>query len=209
VPSTRREMRGSCDRRPRSPIAGKRRGPGIGSFEHEFVAIFSAIKVFTWTGTLYRGAISFRTPLLYVLVFIFFFVFGGMAGVALATVVLDAHWHDGYFVVAHFHFIMVGGTITGYLAALHSSFPKMFGPMYPERLGLLSAALVFWGSSSPSSRSSSSGMPAFPGATRATRRSSRRSTSSRPCCGLSKRPVEKLKYPRPPARRYRDGEVMT
>ncbi len=110
-----------------------------------FVAIFSAIKVFTWTGTLYRGSISLKTPLLYVFAFLFLFVFGGMTGVAVATTSLDLHWQDTYFVVAHFHFIMVGGTITAYLAAIHYWFPKVTGRMYPERLGLLSALVVFFG----------------------------------------------------------------
>jgi cytochrome c oxidase subunit 1 len=109
------------------------------------VAIFSAIKVFTWTWTLKRGAVSLKTPLLYVFAFLFLFVFGGMTGVAVATTSLDVHWHDTYFVVAHFHFIMVGGTLTAFLAALHYWFPKMTGRMYPERLGALSAALVFAG----------------------------------------------------------------
>lgn len=109
------------------------------------VAIFSAIKVFTWTGTLYKGSISLKTPLIYVLSFFFLFVFGGMTGVAVATISLDLHWHDTYFVVAHFHFIMVGGTLTGFLAAIHYWFPKVTGRMYPERLGLLSSVLVFFG----------------------------------------------------------------
>src|SRR5262249_28340067 len=110
-----------------------------------FVAIFSAIKVYTWTGTLYRGHIVLRTPLLYFFAFLFLFVFGGMTGVAVATSSLDVHWHDTYFVVAHFHFIMVGGTLTAYLAALHYWFPKMFGRMYSERVGLFAASGVFIG----------------------------------------------------------------
>ncbi|MCA9599520.1 MAG: cbb3-type cytochrome c oxidase subunit I [Myxococcales bacterium] len=109
------------------------------------VAIFSAIKVFTWTGTLYKGAISLKTPLLYVLAFLFLFVFGGMTGVAVATMSLDVHWQDTYFVVAHFHFIMVGGTITAFLAAIHYWFPKVTGKMYPERWGATTAVLVFVG----------------------------------------------------------------
>ncbi len=109
------------------------------------VAVFSAIKVFNWTWTLKRGAIRMRTPLLYVFAFLFLFVFGGMTGVAVATTSLDVHWHDTYFVVAHFHFIMVGGTLTAFLAAIHLWFPKVTGKLYSERLGMLSAALVFAG----------------------------------------------------------------
>ncbi|MDB4935544.1 MAG: Cytochrome c oxidase polypeptide [Labilithrix sp.] len=109
------------------------------------VAIFSAIKVFNWTWTLKGGAVALKTPLLYVFAFLFLFVFGGMTGVAVAAMSLDVHWHDTYFVVAHFHFIMVGGTLTAFLAAIHYWFPKITGRMYSERLGLLSAALVFAG----------------------------------------------------------------
>jgi cytochrome c oxidase subunit 1 len=110
-----------------------------------FVAIFSAIKVFTWTATLYGGKISVTAPMLYFFGFSFLFVFGGMSGVAVATSSLDVHWHDTYFVVAHFHFIMVGGTLTAYLAALHYWFPKITGRRYSERWGLVSAMLVVFG----------------------------------------------------------------
>jgi cytochrome c oxidase subunit 1 len=110
-----------------------------------FVAIFSAIKVFTWVGTLYRGSIALKTPLLYVFAFIYLFAFGGMTGIAVATTSLDVHWHDTYFVIAHFHFIMIGGTLTAFLGAVHYWFPKMFGRMYPEKLGVVSAILVFGG----------------------------------------------------------------
>jgi cytochrome c oxidase subunit 1 len=109
------------------------------------VAIFSAIKVFTWTLTMKKGSIRLKTPLLYFFAFLFVFVFGGMTGVAVATESLDVHWHDTYFVVAHFHFIMVGGSMAAWLAALHYWFPKMTGRMNSERWGLLSAALIFAG----------------------------------------------------------------
>jgi cytochrome c oxidase subunit 1 len=110
-----------------------------------FVAIFSAIKVFTWTMTLRGGSIRLATPLLYFFGFMFLFVFGGMTGVAVASESLDVHWHDTYFVVAHFHFIMVGGSLTGFLAALHYWFPKITGRSYSERWGLLCSALVISG----------------------------------------------------------------
>jgi cytochrome c oxidase subunit I len=118
---------------------------GIFGILSMFVAIFSAIKVFTWTTTLKHGRIRFTTPMLYFFGFMFLFVFGGMTGVAVATSSLDVHWTDTYFVVAHFHFIMVGGTLTMYLAAIHYWFPKMFGRMYPERWGLIGAAGVILG----------------------------------------------------------------
>lgn len=118
---------------------------GIFGILSMLVAIFSAIKVFTWVGTLYRGSIAMMTPLAYILVFLFLFVFGGMTGVAVATSSLDIHWHDTYFVVAHFHFIMVGGTLTAFLAALHYWFPKITGRLYPDGWGIAAAVLVFLG----------------------------------------------------------------
>ena len=121
------------------------------------VAIFTAIKVFTWVLTMTRGSIVIKTPLLYFFAFLFLFVFGGMTGVAVATTSLDVHWHDTYFVVAHFHFIMVGGTLTAFLAALHYWFPKMIGRMYSERCGpRCSASSCSRASSSRSSPSSCS-----------------------------------------------------
>lgn len=109
------------------------------------VAVFSAIKVFTWVGTLRGGSIRLATPLIYVLCFFFLFIFGGMTGVAVATTSLDVHWHDTYFVVAHFHFIMVGGTLTGFLAAVHYWFPKFFGRLVPERTSRPVAIIVLVG----------------------------------------------------------------
>jgi cytochrome c oxidase subunit I len=109
------------------------------------VGVFTAIKVFNWVGTLYKGAIAFNAPFAYICGFLFFLVFGGMTGVALATVSLDIHWQDTYFVVAHFHFIMVGAVIMGFLAGLHYWFPKMFGRTYHEGWALVSSALIVLG----------------------------------------------------------------
>ena len=118
---------------------------GIFGILSMFVGIFTAIKVFNCTATLYKGAVQFTTWFAYFCGFLFFLVFGGMTGIALATVSLDVHWQDTYFVVAHFHFIMVGGVIMAWLAALHYWWPKMFGRMYSEGWGLVSAVLIILG----------------------------------------------------------------
>ncbi len=96
------------------------------------VAVPSAIKVFNWTATLYKGSITFEAPMLYALGFVAMFTFGGMAGLFLATLGMDIHVHDTYFVVAHFHFIMVGGMVMGYMAGLHYWWPKITGRMYSD-----------------------------------------------------------------------------
>lgn len=115
------------------------------SFITFLVAIPSAIKTFNWTATLYKGSIAFTAPTMWVLGFMGLFLIGGLTGLFLAAVGLDVHLHDTYFVVAHFHYIMVGGAIMGFLGGLHFWWPKMTGRMYPEFLGKLSAWLVFAG----------------------------------------------------------------
>jgi cytochrome c oxidase subunit 1 len=109
------------------------------------VAIPSAIKVFNWTATLYRGSISFETPMLYVLGFIGLFTIGGLTGLFLAALGVDVHVHDTYFVIAHFHYIMVGGMVTAFMAGLHYWWPKITGRMYPEKIGQLAALVMFIG----------------------------------------------------------------
>src|SRR4051794_6901574 len=109
------------------------------------VAIPSAIKVFNWTATMYRGSISFQTPMLYVFGFIGLFTVGGLTGLFLAAIGVDVHVTDTYFIVAHFHYIMVGGTIMGYLGGLHFWWPKISGRLYNEPLAKLSAGIIFIG----------------------------------------------------------------
>jgi len=109
------------------------------------VAIPSAVKVFNWTATLYRGSISYDTPMLYAFGFIGFFIIGGMTGLFLAALGVDVHVTDTYFVVAHFHYIMVGGTIMGYLGGLHYWWPKITGRLYPEAWARFGALVVFVG----------------------------------------------------------------
>jgi cytochrome c oxidase subunit 1 len=117
----------------------------IFSFLSYFVAIPSAVKVFNWSATLYRGSISYQTPMLYALGFIGLFVIGGLTGLFLAALGVDVHVHDTYFVVAHFHYIMVGGTVMAYLGGLHYWWPKITGRMYPEWWARLSALIIFVG----------------------------------------------------------------
>jgi len=109
------------------------------------VAIPSAVKVFNWSMTLYQGSVSLETPMLYALGFIGLFTVGGLTGVFLGTLGFDVHVHDTYFVVAHFHYVMVGGTIMGYLGGLHFWWPKITGRLYPEFWAKISALLVFVG----------------------------------------------------------------
>jgi cytochrome c oxidase subunit I len=117
----------------------------IFSFLSYFVAVPSAIKVFNWTATLYKGSVAWMTPMLYILGFIGLFTIGGVTGLFLAALGLDVHVTDTYFIVAHFHYIMVGGAVMAYFAALHYWWPKITGRMYPEWWGRLGALLVFVG----------------------------------------------------------------
>ncbi|HEX7708346.1 MAG TPA: cytochrome c oxidase subunit I [Thermoanaerobaculia bacterium] len=117
----------------------------IFSFLTMFVAVPSAIKVFNWTATMYKASVSWATPMLYVLGFIGLFTIGGVTGLFLGALGVDVHVHDSYFVVAHFHYVMVGGTIMAFLAGIHYWWPKITGRMYPEWWARLSALLVFIG----------------------------------------------------------------
>ena len=109
------------------------------------VSVPSAIKVFNWTATLYKGRISFHTPMLYALGFIGLFTIGGLSGLFLATMAVDMHVHGTYFVIAHFHYIMVGGMVMAYLGGIHFWWPKISGRMYNEKLAQFSAAVIFIG----------------------------------------------------------------
>jgi cytochrome c oxidase subunit 1 len=109
------------------------------------VAVPTAIKTFSWVATLYKGVISLNGAMLYGLMFLFTFTIGGLTGIFLGALSVDVHFHDSYFVVAHFHYVMMGGTVIALLAGLHHWFPKMFGKMYNERAARLGALLVFIG----------------------------------------------------------------
>ena len=109
------------------------------------VGIPSGVKVFNWVTTLYKGSISLESPMLYGLAFIFLFTIGGLTGLFLAMLAVDVHLHDTYFVVAHFHYVMVGGTVIAFVGGLHYWWPKFTGKMYNERLAQIAFGLVFLG----------------------------------------------------------------
>ncbi len=115
------------------------------SFLTFLVAIPTAVKVFNWIATLYKGSIAINTPMLYAMAFLFLFSIGGLTGLPLGALATDLHLHDSYFVVAHFHYVMMGGTIIAFVGGLHHWWPKMFGRMYNEKWAMLGCALVFIG----------------------------------------------------------------
>ena len=115
------------------------------SFLSFFVAVPSAVKVFNWTATMYRGSISFDTPMLYAFGFIGLFTIGGLTGLVLATLALDVHLTDTYFVIAHFHYVMVGGMVLAYMGGVHFWFPKITGRLYPEYWARIAAVIIFIG----------------------------------------------------------------
>jgi len=127
-------------------VSGQSTNAGlIFSFLSFAVAVPSAVKVFNWTATLYRGSISLQAPMIYALGFIGLFTIGGLTGLFLAALAVDVHLTDTYFIVAHFHYIMVGGALMAYLGALHFWWPKITGRLYSEALAKVSAILVFLG----------------------------------------------------------------
>ncbi len=109
------------------------------------VAIPSAIKVFNWTATLYKGSVSYQAPMLYAMGFIGLFTMGGLTGLFLASLATDVHLNGTYFIVAHFHYIMVGGAVMGYLGGLHFWWPKITGRLYPDGWARFAALVVFVG----------------------------------------------------------------
>ncbi|MEO0202399.1 MAG: cytochrome c oxidase subunit I [candidate division WOR-3 bacterium] len=115
------------------------------SFLTFFVAVPTGVKVFNWVATLYGGSIRLRTPMLYALLFIFLFTVGGLTGLWLATIATDVYLHDTYFVVAHFHYTMVGGAIAAFFGGLYHWFPKITGRMYSEFWGRIGVILGFLG----------------------------------------------------------------
>lgn len=117
----------------------------IFSFITFFVAIPSAIKTFNWIVTMYKGSVAFNAPMLYALSFLLLFGIGGLTGIFLGAVSVDIHLHDTYFVVAHFHYVMMGSTVIAFLGGLHYWWPKMFGRMYSEPAARVACALVFIG----------------------------------------------------------------
>jgi cytochrome c oxidase subunit 1 len=115
------------------------------SFLTFLVAIPSGIKVFNWLATMWRGNISMDTPMVWAVNFLLLFTIGGLTGIFLGALSTDIHLHDTYFVVAHFHYVMMGGTITAFLGGVHYWWPKMYGRMYNEGIAKIAAYLYFIG----------------------------------------------------------------
>ncbi|WP_234571323.1 cytochrome c oxidase subunit I [Rhodohalobacter sp. 614A] len=115
------------------------------SFLTFLVGIPTGIKIFNWLATMYKGSIELKTPMLYVMSFLFLFTIGGFTGIMLGALAVDVHLHDTYYVVAHFHYVMMGGMVMAFLAGLHYWWPKMFGKMYNERLAKIACGIVFAG----------------------------------------------------------------
>jgi cytochrome c oxidase subunit 1 len=109
------------------------------------IGIPSGIKVFNWLATLYKGSISFKSPMLYALTFLFLFPIGGVTGIMVAVIAVDVHLHDTYYVVSHFHYVMVGGMFIAFLGGVHYWWPKMFGKLYNETLARIAILLIFVG----------------------------------------------------------------
>jgi cytochrome c oxidase subunit 1 len=115
------------------------------SFLTFLVAIPSGVKIWNWLATMYRGSISLEAPMIYAIMFLLLFAIGGLTGLFLGALNVDVQLHDTYFVVAHFHFVMMGGTFIAYLAGLHYWWPKIFGRTYSEKAARWAAGLIFVG----------------------------------------------------------------
>src|SRR6056297_449709 len=115
------------------------------SFLTFLVGIPTGIKIFNWLATMYKGSIDMKTPMLYAMVFLFLFTIGGFTGIMLGALSVDVHLHDTYYVVAHFHYVMMGGMVMAFLGGLHYWWPKMFGKMYNEFWAKISAGIIFIG----------------------------------------------------------------
>jgi len=115
------------------------------SFLTFMVGIPTGIKIFNWVATMYKGSIDMKTPMVYVMIFLFLFMIGGFTGIMLGALSVDIHLHDTYYVVAHFHYVMVGGMVMAFLGGIHYWWPKMFGKMYSELWAKIAAGLIFIG----------------------------------------------------------------
>lgn len=115
------------------------------SFLTFMVGIPTGIKIFNWLATMYKGSIDLKAPMLYIMIFLFLFTIGGFTGIMLGALSVDIHLHDTYYVVAHFHYVMVGGMVMAFLGGIHYWWPKMFGKLYSEVWARIAAAFIFIG----------------------------------------------------------------